>query len=1166
MTNDSSKSGWIYQQLPVEQGKSYELTGHWKPVINGYYEFGFDWKNSKNELIETYTPGGETVRETGTQYRPLTVSKIAPSGATHVDVYLYAGKGNIFIVDNLTFVEVNCNNQAAPTATPLPTSTPQPAATNTPLPTATNTPQPTATILPTNTPVPTATATVNSCQHPNIQNSDFEASSNNLPLHWQPRNGATLASDSDAFSGNLAARVESNSSNGGWIDQLASPVVGGEEYQLTGHFKPLTNGYFQLGLTWRDVNGTEVGSQEEEGIYERDSDFTYRAYRTVSGIAPANATQVEVWLYSGKGNKFIVDNISLKRVDCSGGQPASTPVSTIVPTSTPNPTATPVTPTTVPTNTPVVPTITTRPTNTPVSTSTRQPTATNTPPPTSTNTPWPTNTPRPTSTNTPWPTNTPRPTATNTPRPTATNTPRPTNTPTRIPPTSTPTPSEELIGQIGRRGSVLYNEWITVGFSFRHTFENPVIIAQASTISEESTTDRDKHPAAIVRIDDVTSDSFKFKVQTEPGAVFDSNLRTDVSWMVIEAGEWELNTGQGITTIQAGKTSTNATVNTNQQCNTNSPGWEGSFEEVRFEKAFDSSPIVLSQVQTLNQLTFLMTRHSQSDKNGNNGISDRNGFYLAMQEHDAAPDPSHTTEVIGWIAMEKGSGTWSNSQFIAGELAFPEQIDGANWWRWTGANANERVLSGVSTANGTNSVHSRSWESNGRHYLKLEEDTTLDCPSDPTHRHKNPETVDYFRMNGGGALYAYPSGSFQANAAENDLIMAEPGNIEPLTYSKGGGGYSSAPGEPLIGPVTAPVGYITQQAAPAPTITTRKTYHAGGSPIAQESYERPGTAARTDVLARQNEETHFIYTDHLGSANTLANAATGEVVHSARFYPFGELRSESDTLGTLTERGFTGHRENRDIGLTYMNARFYVPGIGRFASADTIVPDPTNPQNFNRFSYVLNNPLFYTDPSGHDQCAVEHNHNCKEDKVNECISNPSSCAQRHLMECLESGEICSSGNESKHQMSPISAEELQIMVAISQRDGIPFSILVQGRIQYEIYAEDPDILLRDMIDMVKEGQEAALDRVIDASIYGEYIQGEVIAYTILKQEGLQRAMDEAVSTGNQEEQIQIGWLIGSTNEHSGGPGGGASAWDHAINLADEETAETIIDKIKSWFE
>lgn len=54
-----------------------------------------------------------------------------------------------------------------------------------------------------------------------------------------------------------------------------------------------------------------------------------------------------------------------------------------------------------------------------------------------------------------------------------------------------------------------------------------------------------------------------------------------------------------------------------------------------------------------------------------------------------------------------------------------------------------------------------------------------------------------------------------------------------------------------------------------------------------------------------------------------------------------------------------------ELGLLYYGARFYVPGIGRFASADTIVPNPANPQSYNRYSYVHNNPLNLTDPTGH---------------------------------------------------------------------------------------------------------------------------------------------------------------------------------------------------------
>ena len=48
-----------------------------------------------------------------------------------------------------------------------------------------------------------------------------------------------------------------------------------------------------------------------------------------------------------------------------------------------------------------------------------------------------------------------------------------------------------------------------------------------------------------------------------------------------------------------------------------------------------------------------------------------------------------------------------------------------------------------------------------------------------------------------------------------------------------------------------------------------------------------------------------------------------------------------------------------------MNARYYLPEVGRFISADTIVPEPGNPQSYNRYTYGFNNPVKYSDPSGH---------------------------------------------------------------------------------------------------------------------------------------------------------------------------------------------------------
>jgi RHS repeat-associated protein len=71
--------------------------------------------------------------------------------------------------------------------------------------------------------------------------------------------------------------------------------------------------------------------------------------------------------------------------------------------------------------------------------------------------------------------------------------------------------------------------------------------------------------------------------------------------------------------------------------------------------------------------------------------------------------------------------------------------------------------------------------------------------------------------------------------------------------------------------------------------------------------------------------------------------------------------------GTNTTHLFTGHE--RDIGLSlseldYMHARYYSPNLGRFMSVDPVVGTVGSSQSWNRYSYVLNNPLAFNDPDG----------------------------------------------------------------------------------------------------------------------------------------------------------------------------------------------------------
>lgn len=125
----------------------------------------------------------------------------------------------------------------------------------------------------------------------------------------------------------------------------------------------------------------------------------------------------------------------------------------------------------------------------------------------------------------------------------------------------------------------------------------------------------------------------------------------------------------------------------------------------------------------------------------------------------------------------------------------------------------------------------------------------------------------------------------------------------------------------------------------------------------------------------------FLHKDHLGSIDTITTVQ-GKIEEKLYFDPWGGkhrltvfsswsaeargLRTNqlSDILNT-TPRGFTGHEHIDHANIIHMNGRIYDPTLGRFLQADPHIQAPMNSQNYNRYSYVLNNPLSYTDPSGY---------------------------------------------------------------------------------------------------------------------------------------------------------------------------------------------------------
>ncbi len=118
-----------------------------------------------------------------------------------------------------------------------------------------------------------------------------------------------------------------------------------------------------------------------------------------------------------------------------------------------------------------------------------------------------------------------------------------------------------------------------------------------------------------------------------------------------------------------------------------------------------------------------------------------------------------------------------------------------------------------------------------------------------------------------------------------------------------------------------------------------------------------------------NGELYFTVTDHLGSLAAVVNT-NGDVVQQLSYDAWGRRRNAANYksydlgLTPMFDRGFTCHEHLDEFDLINMNGRVYSPKLGRFLSPDPYVQESDNSQNYNRYSYCLNNPLKYTDPSG----------------------------------------------------------------------------------------------------------------------------------------------------------------------------------------------------------
>jgi len=186
---------------------------------------------------------------------------------------------------------------------------------------------------------------------------------------------------------------------------------------------------------------------------------------------------------------------------------------------------------------------------------------------------------------------------------------------------------------------------------------------------------------------------------------------------------------------------------------------------------------------------------------------------------------------------------------------------------------------------------------------------------------------------------------------------------------------------------TAAEGMVQAASAPLATAHKVKYYFFNGQRIAME---RDGTFT-------------YLHGDHLGSTIAETNT-TGARTAWREYKPYGTRRRGSTQLNT--DRTYTGQQSD-ETGLMYYNARYYDPQIGHFISPDTIVPNPGNVLDYNRYMYVRGNAINMNDPSGHDPWWVQ-------DRANSYVATPD---LRYLMAAYYDGSLSNAIRPTSLQIS-----------------------------------------------------------------------------------------------------------------------------------------------------
>ncbi|OZG72357.1 hypothetical protein BTA51_16640 [Hahella sp. CCB-MM4] len=204
--------------------------------------------------------------------------------------------------------------------------------------------------------------------------------------------------------------------------------------------------------------------------------------------------------------------------------------------------------------------------------------------------------------------------------------------------------------------------------------------------------------------------------------------------------------------------------------------------------------------------------------------------------------------------------------------------------------------------------------------------------------------------------------TIQWSSFNKPVLMTQEGRSAAFSYGPGRARYKKVNHK---GDTTLYVGGLYELLSKGSATEEKHYIYAGGQLVAEHI-----------VSSSNGVQTRYLHKDALGSID-LVTDAFANVVDRRSFDAWGKLREFPWKAGATlddplyltqlpyTNKGFTGHESIQEVDLIHMNGRVYDATLARFLSADTFIQAASSSQSYNRYSYVLNNPLKYSDPSGH---------------------------------------------------------------------------------------------------------------------------------------------------------------------------------------------------------